>query len=305
MLVKPKLVIITGPTGAGKSALAVEVALELGAEILNADSLAFYRGFDIGSAKPTPAERQSVPHHLFDVADPDDNFSAGDFVRLARPLIDSLTNQGKLPLVVGGTGLYLRSLTRGIFESPGRDDAFRGHLKELAQNGQNLYQLLTSLDPQSAAKIRPFDRARIERALEVFHQTGEGISSHQERHALAERPYNCLTVIVDRPVQELDHILKTRTRAIFDGGLIEETRALLAKGLSSELKPFKTVGYLEATEFLAGRMSLEQARESTFRRTRQLAKRQRTWFRGQCPDGLWMFPAPASVIEVIRDFWVH
>ncbi|MDR2443953.1 MAG: tRNA (adenosine(37)-N6)-dimethylallyltransferase MiaA [Deltaproteobacteria bacterium] len=302
MPIKPKIIVITGPTASGKSAVAIEVAQAITADIINADSMAFYKGFDIGSAKPSNFDRQLVNHHLLDVVAPDSDFTCADFVKLAHPIIRRLYALGRFSLVVGGTGLYIRSLTKGIFNGPGRDDAYRRYLIEQESAGIDLHKMLTKLDPQSAMKIKPSDRARIERALEVLHLTGVGISYHQQLHKLADRPYDFITIIIDRPADELNQIIKTRTERMFKEGLIEETRELLNTGYSPQLKPFKSVGYLEATEFIAHRLTLQEAIESTIKRTKQLVKRQRTWLRGQCPGGLWMKPVATKITKVIRDF---
>jgi tRNA dimethylallyltransferase len=294
---------LTGPTGAGKSALAIALARALGGEIVNADSLAFYRGLDIGSAKPTLSERAAAPHHLLDVVDPDEDFTAADFARLARPLIAEISARGRLPLVVGGTGLYLRTLVRGLFDGPPRDPGFRSRLHQMLESGRSLHHLLSELDPLAAARIKPTERHRLERALEVFHLTGESIVTHQARHALADKHFDALTVIVDLEKRELDERLRIRTQAMFEGGLVEEARGLLEKGYSPSLKPFQAVGYREAVDAALGKIGLGEAMASTLRRTRQLAKRQRTWFRGQMPEGLWMIPDLAAVGRVVEDFW--
>lgn len=302
MEAKPKLVIITGPTGAGKSELALEVALALGGQIINADSLAFYRGLDIGTAKPSFEERRKVPHHLIDILEPNEPFSAADFMRLARPLIFELCSKGLPPLVVGGTGLYLRSLTGGLFEGPGRDQRYRDQLKKMAASGTDLYELLRQKDPDSAAQIKPSDPTRIVRALEVLRLTGEGILAHQRRHALSDRPFEVLTLVIDRPIKESEERLKLRTKGMFEMGLVEELKNLLAQGYAQDCKPFQSVGYRECLAILAGRLDLKQAQELVFIRTRQLAKRQRTWFRGQTPEATWLYPDFSSVLALVKDF---
>jgi tRNA dimethylallyltransferase len=295
-------VVLTGPTGVGKSALAAELAREISGEVINADSLAFYRGLDIGTAKPNAYERAMAPHHLLDVVEPDRDFTAADFLRLARPLIAELAANNRVPLVVGGTGLYLRSLLKGLFEGPARDEAFRASLWERAPDGPALHRMLEALDPLAAARLKPADRPRLERALEVLHLTGESILTHQARHGLSERPYDALTIIVDRGPEEMEARLAARTKAMYEGGLVEEVRALLARGYSPSLKPLRSVGYLEAAEVALGRLDRDSAEAATLVRTRQLAKRQRTWFRGQTPEGLWMEPSREAVVRVVKDF---
>jgi tRNA dimethylallyltransferase len=299
---KPKLVVITGETGSGKSSLAIEIAGELRAEIVNADSLAFYRGMDIGTAKPSISERKGVAHHLFDLVDPDQDFTVADYVKLARPLIFSLLQKGSLPLVVGGTGLYIRSLTQGLFEGPGADMEFRNSLRKKENEGASLYALLADKDPLSVKNIKPTDRVRIERALEVLHLTGESIAVHQRRHALADQPFDVLTVILHRDVDERNERIKLRTERMFEQGLVHETKSLLEQGYSPNLKPLRSVGYLECVKFLNKEMTLPEAMERTVIRTRQLAKRQRTWFKGQFKQGRWMYPYFPEALRVIEDF---
>ncbi|MDR1298025.1 MAG: tRNA (adenosine(37)-N6)-dimethylallyltransferase MiaA [Deltaproteobacteria bacterium] len=299
---RPRLVVVTGPTGTGKSELAVLAAEELGAEIVNCDSLAFYRHLDIGTAKPGPSDRARVPHHLLDILDPDEDFSAADFLRLARPLIAEIISRGKIPLVAGGTGLYLRSLTGGLFEGPGRDQRYRDELMESFARGTDPHALLTGLDPLAAARIKPSDTVRIVRALEVLKLTGRSIVALQQAHALADRPYETLVLVMDRPPEETEARLRLRTGAMLANGLVEETKSLLARGYGPRLKPLRSVGYRECLEYLDGRLTLAEARERIFIRTRQLAKRQRTWFRGQAPEARWTPPDPAVVMPLIREF---
>ncbi len=287
---QPRLIIITGPTGAGKSDLALAAARELGGEIINADSLALYRGFNIGTAKPGPGELAAVPHHLIDVLDPDQSFDAAAYLRAARPLATSLHQAGRPALAVGGTGFYLRALTAGLFEGPGRDDAFRARLAADAAAGMDLHARLAQVDPDTAARLAPADRVRIERALEVHHLSGRPISQWQREHGLAEKPFRTLTIIIDRAPEEMRERLERRTRLMFERGLVAEVEGLLAAGWSPDLKPFGSIGYKETVEHLAGRLSLAEAEEHTLSATRKYAKRQRTWFRGQMPDGHWFHP---------------
>jgi tRNA dimethylallyltransferase len=283
--------------------LALLAAEAIGAEIINADSLAFYKGLDIGAAKPTLAERALAPHHLFDVVEPNEPFDAAAYLRLARPLIVSLNAAGRAPLVVGGTGLYLRSLTKGLFEGPGARPEIRAELKALAQKGQDIYALLVQEDPKAAALLNPHDYVRVERALEVKRATGRSLVDFRESHNLSDRPFKALTLIVDRPTTFLDQDLRRRTEGMFEGGLIEETAALLAQGYGPELKPLRAIGYREAVAYLGGQMTLAAAKEAVYLRSRRLAKRQRTWFRGQTPEGIWVQPNASLIIEIAKRFW--
>ena len=300
----PLLAVITGPTGAGKSDLAVNLASALGGEIINADSMALYCGFDIGTAKPSLAEREKVPHHLIDILAPDQSFDAAAYLRLARPIVEQLTCEGKPALAVGGTGFYLRSLIHGLFEGPGRGDDFRRALALERDAGVDLHARLAKCDPETASRLAPADRVRIERALEVFHLSGRSISEWQREHGLTEKPFRLISFIIDRPPAEMARRLEQRTRLMFERGLMAETEKLLAAGWDLNLKPFGAIGYKEALEHLRGLVTLDEAMEKTITATRRYAKRQRTWFRGQMPEALWYHPDQADEILVkLREFF--
>jgi tRNA dimethylallyltransferase len=300
----PRLAVITGPTGVGKSELALRAALELDGEIINADSLALYRGFDLGTAKPSPADRARVVHHLIDVLDPDESFDAAAYLRAARPLVDRLNRAGRPALAVGGAGFYLRSLTAGLFDGPGRDAQFRASLAAEAAAGADLHARLTALDPETAARLAPADRVRIERALEVHHLTGRAISHWQQEHGLGEKPFQTLTIVLDRPAAELDERLRQRTRAMFEQGLITEMEGLLAAGWPPDLKPLGAIGYREAGQYLGGLLSYEEAVEKTLVATRRYAKRQRTWCRSQMTGALWFHPAETGpILASLKQFF--
>ncbi|MDR3039065.1 MAG: tRNA (adenosine(37)-N6)-dimethylallyltransferase MiaA [Candidatus Adiutrix sp.] len=301
---KPRLAILTGPTGAGKSELAIRAAAILGGEIINADSLALYRGFDLGTAKPSPADRDAAPHHLLDILNPDEDFDAAAYLKAARPLVEGLARAGRPALAVGGTGFYLRALTRGLFNGPGRDEAFRARLARETAAGADLHARLAAVDPDSAARLAPADRMRLERALEVHHLTGRPISHWQREHGLRERPFETLTIVLDRPAAEMEARLERRTRLMFERGLPAEVEGLLRAGWSPDLKPFGAIGYKETLEHLRGLISLEQAEEKTGRATRRYAKRQRTWFRGQMPEARWLQPDQGEeILDLLRNFF--
>jgi len=299
---RPRLAILTGPTGAGKSELALAAALALGGEIINADSLALYRGFDLGTAKPTPADRARVTHHLVDILDPDQDFDAAAYLKAARPLVHDLARAGRPALAVGGTGFYLRALTRGLFSGPGRDKAFRARLA--AEDAGELHARLAAVDPLTADRVSPADRVRLERALEVHHLTGRPISQWQKDHGLRDKPFETLTLVLDRPPEELEARLRRRTGLMFERGLADEVEKLLRAGWAPTLKPFGAIGYRETLDHIRGLISLDQAREKTFLATRRYAKRQRTWFRGQMPEARWFHPdQDAAVLELLRGFF--
>jgi tRNA dimethylallyltransferase len=299
---RPRALVITGETGTGKSALALELATRLNGAIINADSLSFYRGFDIGTAKPTLQERAQAPHHLIDILDPPEHFDAHAFLEKARPLVESLWERGVVPLVVGGTGLYIRSLSRGLFHGPGPDPAFREELRRLEAGGMALHDVLGERDPLAASRISPRDRVRIERALEVLHLTGESIVALQGRHALNDSPFLTLDLVVTMDKDALERRLKERVGGMFAAGLAEETRALLQAFPDPSLKPFQAIGYKETVAYLQGGISLEETQEKVFLNTRRLAKRQRTWLRGQLPGGTRVPPGYGPALELAKVF---
>lgn len=282
--------------------MALALAARLGGEVVNADSMALYRGFDIGTAKPTPEDMGLVPHHLFDVLEPSDHFDAKAYLTLARPIVASVWERGKVPLVTGGTGLYLRSLTKGLFPGPGRDEAFRRGLRDLEGKGADLHGLLRQRDPVAAARINPADRVRVERALEVLHLTGSSITALQESHALKERPFATLSLVVTLPKEELEARIRERVRRMFELGLVAEVEGLLAKGHDPSLKPFQAIGYKETLAHLRGELGLDELRERVVANTKRLAKVQRTWLRGQLPEGVPIAPDPEEAIPLIGRF---
>jgi tRNA dimethylallyltransferase len=297
---------IVGPTAAGKSCVAIQIAQRLGAEIVNADSRQVYRGMDIGTAKPCADELRGVPHHLIDMSDPDTPLDVAEFAALARAAIVEIAGRGRPVLVVGGSGLYLRAIRAGIFAAPPASPAIRARLAGLVgQHGVGyLFECLREIDPETAAWIKPNDLKRIVRALEVYEQTGVPISEHQRRHHFAERPFETLTVGLTLPRESLYRTIDQRFDAMVEAGLVDEVRRLLAKGYDrtwpaalagadedDPLKPvplpLSTIGYREIAGFLRGEMGLAEAIARAKRASRRLAKRQLTWFRAD-PEIVWL-----------------
>ena len=272
---------IVGPTGIGKSALTMYIAECLGAEIVNADSRQLYRGMDIGTAKPGPADRRRVPHHLIDVCAPDEPLDVARFRELARSAIEEIAGRGRPVLVTGGSGFYLKVLKRGIFDGPPAALEIRRELGELAaRHGvEYLYRQLSEVDPEAAGRLEPHDLYRIVRALEVFRVTGMPISLHQRRHSFAELAYDSLTVGLNLPRERLYQAIDRRFDEMIAAGLVEETRALLAAGYRPEAPPLSTIGYKHVAAHLRGELTMEEAIALAKRDTRRLAKRQLTWFR--------------------------
>jgi tRNA dimethylallyltransferase len=298
------LIVVAGPTGSGKSELALRLAQTIGGEIVNYDSVQIYRGFDIGSAKPPAAQRALVPHHLFDIVDADEEINAVDYARRARAVIDAIHSRGTRAVLAGGTFFYLRALLAGLPEMPGRDEAVRERIRAIEAKPAGparLHRWLSKIDPRSGRKIAPADRHRVERALEVWITSGSPISSW-DIDAADELPSIKLALDVDRP--RLGPILDTRVEAMFRAGLIEETRALLER-YPPTARPFGTIGYKEAAAVVRGEMSEAEAIAETRRRTRAYAKRQRTWLRSErnvqwidASDREQAFAAALRIIEV-------
>ena len=279
------LVAIVGPTGSGKSELALSIAEAFSGEIVNCDALQLYRGLDIGTAKTPPDARRGIPHHLIDALDPPMSFSAGDYARAAKEVISGISSRGHLPLVVGGTGFYLRALLGGLPALPGRDDLLRDSLSQREQRRPGaLHKLLRRLEPSAAARIHPRDIQKTTRALEIRLLTGKALPAPAAAVPLSGFRLFQIGLAPERSL--LADAIAARTQQMFRTGLVEEVRVLLKQGLSGEEKPFESLGYKQALAYLRGGISLEQAVESTTIKTRQYAKRQLTWFRGD-PRIIW------------------
>ena len=278
---KTRIVVILGPTSSGKSELAVRLAETCGGEIVNADSMQVYRGMDIGTAKPSPEQRQKVPHHLLDLVEPDAEFSASDFRREAARAISGILERGRRVFVVGGTGLYIKALLKGLVASPSGDESIRRELRETALRvgGAELLRRLAEVDPVTAARLHPNDQVRIVRALEVFRQTGRPISSFRSDHGFVGEFYDALKIGIAVERNELYRRIEERVERMMAEGFPEEVRQLLARGFDPGLKPFRAIGYKELCRYLAGKYSFEEALGLIKRDTRRYAKRQFTWFR--------------------------
>jgi len=288
---KPRLVVILGPTGVGKTAMALALAGRLGGEIVSADSMQVYRGMDIGTAKPTTEERRRTPHHLLDVVDPDEPFDASRYCALAHGIIARLWGEGKPVFVVGGTGLYIRALLGGLIDGPGADEPLRVALKEEAERlgVSHLYGRLRQRDPLAAGRINPRDAVRIVRALEVLELTGRSIVEHQNDHRFRQRPYEALEIGLTLERKELLAGMDGRVEGMIADGFVEEVERLLERGYARSLKPMQSLGYRHLAAYLAGEGDLERAIRLIKRDTRRYAKRQMTWFAAQ-REVLWLAP---------------
>lgn len=277
-----KVIVIAGPTASGKTGLAVEFALKCNGEIVSADSMQIYRGMDIGTAKPTMEERKGIPHHMLDVVDPDEEFSVAQFQQMAKVCIKDILRRGKVPIVAGGTGLYINSLVYNItFSETIADWDYREHLQKIAleQGPLVLHEMLQRVDPKSAGRIHPNNVKRVIRALEVFETTGKPISEHQEesRKIKPEYDYRIFGLEVDRDI--LYRRIEKRTDQMIENGLYEEVEGLLKKGYSPDLVSLQGIGYKEIIMCIQGKCSLDEAIYNIKLGTKHLAKRQMTWFR--------------------------
>jgi tRNA dimethylallyltransferase len=288
---KPRVVIVLGPTAVGKSELALDLAEQIGGEIVNADSQQVYRYMDIGTGKPSSLDRERVHHHLVDVVNPDEDFNAASFRKLAAQAVSQIHDKNRPVLVCGGTGLYLKALTRGLFTGPAQDPELRrSYQQEIDEKGlAALYQRLLAIDPTASSSIHPNDRQRTIRALEVFQLTGKPLSHWQREHAFQEQPYEVLHIGLNRERDELYDLINRRSERMIEDGLLKEMQKLVAKGYGLDLKPLRSLGYRQMGQVLRGVQPLGDALDEMKQETRRLAKRQLTWFRGD-PDIVWYHP---------------
>ena len=300
---RPRIVAVVGPTGAGKTALGIELAKRCEAEIINVDSRQVYRRLDIGSAKPTLEQRAAVRHHLIDVVDPDATFDCAQFRRLALAAIADISARGKRVLLVGGTGLYLKVVLRGLFDGPARDATLRARLRaeEEAAPGA-LHRRLGAVDPAAAARLHPHDHPRLIRALEVYERTGQPMSVWQSAHGFAQRAFDALILGLSLPRVDLYARIAARCQAMLRDGLVDEVRELYASGLDPDLPALRSPGYAEIGEYVRGLCDLPTAVARMTQATRRLAKRQLTWFRGD-PQVLWCVPDLPALEPRAAAFW--
>jgi len=276
------LLVITGPTATGKSEAAVQVAQAVGGEVVSADSMMVYRHMDIGTAKPTREEMRGIPHHLISIIEPDQDYSVAVFQKQAREVIADIQSRGKLPILAGGTGLYIRAvIDRYDFTGACRDESLRaGLLKEVERCGfESLHRRLAEVDRESAARLHPRDVRRVIRALEVYYLTGKPLSSYQKAKEFAEPLYNLLIFGLTMERELLYRRIEQRVDAMIKVGLVEEVEGLLNAGYSTGLTSMQGLGYKEMALYLTGEVSLPRAIELLKRNTRRFAKRQLTWFR--------------------------
>ena len=295
----PPLIAILGPTATGKSALGIAIAERFNGEIINCDSTAVYRGFDIGTDKVPFAERRGIPHHLIDIADPTDEYTAAQFARDAAAVIADLHGKGKLPILVGGTGFYYRALTRGLFPGPGKDAGLRERLEAIARRKgvEALHRMVTRVDPESGARIQPRDLKRLIRALEVYFQTGKPLTAHfEDTVSPLGKDVTVGAIALRMPAAWLADRLARRVVEQFAAGLLDEIRALLAAGVPPGARPFGGLVYRQAMEHLRGVRDEASTRALIAQENRKYARRQLIWFRKE-PNLVW-FDGPGTNAEV-------
>lgn len=301
---KPACIVIAGPTASGKTGFAVQMAMVLSGEIVNADAMQVYRGMDVGTAKPDEGEKRGIPHHLLDVVDPDEPFNAAVYRRLALPVVEALASRNTPCLVVGGTGLYIRSLLGGLMDAPPSDPRLRTqfHAEWETFGPPKLHQRLTDLDPVYARQVHPNDRVRIIRALEIIALTGRSPAMLMSRHRFRDSSLRSLKLCLDMDRKTVYDRINQRAEVMVEKGLVQETRALLDQGYSPDLKPMKAIGYRHMVRCLMGDWSLDEAVEKLKRDTRRYAKRQMTWLKKEA-DMVWIAPDRMNpAIEKARSF---
>jgi tRNA dimethylallyltransferase len=305
---RPPVVVVTGPTAAGKTPLAIELARRFDGEVVNCDSMQVYRYMDIGTGKASAEQRRQVPHHMLDVVTPDVAYSAGRYAREARAAAATIHARGRLVLLTGGTGLYVRAFLEGLVEAGEADSELRGRLERehaaavAAGRPAALHERLAALDPEAARDIHPHDLKRVIRALEICAQGRGGASERRRRHGFGDRPYRSLHLALDPGVAEIDRRSDARCRAMIEAGLLQEVRELRRRGYGPQLRPMQAIGYRHLNPVVDGVDTLDNALARMQRDTRRFARRQRTWLR-KLPEVVWLDPRRPERIEArVKEF---
>jgi tRNA dimethylallyltransferase len=296
---KPKIIIICGPTGIGKTTVAINLAQHFEGEIVGADSMQVYKYMDIGTAKPTAAEQARVVHHMVDFVEPDESFDAAQYAARAREKIIELDQQHITPFVVGGTGLYIKALLYGLFDEKVSDPEIRARLKAEtdARGIQSLYERLGRLDPETASRLHPNDRYRILRALEVIAATGQTISKHHKKHGFFHQPFESLKIGLEMDRTLLYERINRRVDVMISAGFLDEVKGLMARGYSTNLKPMQSIGYRHMVDYIEGRLNWDECVRTLKRDHRRYAKRQLTWF-GADPEIIWKEPRQVEELKL-------
>jgi tRNA dimethylallyltransferase len=297
----PPCVYVAGPTASGKTSLAVELALALGAEVVSADSMLVYRHLDVGTAKPTAGERRGVAHHLVDVVDPDERYDAARFRSDALDALRDIASRGAPAIVAGGTGLYLRALRHGLAAAPAADPEFRAMIasRAAAEGTAPLHAWLASVDPGTARTVHPNDLVRIERALEIFHLTGRPASAVRGEHGFEAQEIDVLYLVLDVPGDELRRRIADRASRMVEAGLVDETRRVMAMGYGPDLPPLGALNYRHAVAHIAGEYGLDPMIERMRTDTWQFARRQTRWFRSE-QGARFVVPDPDALLPLAR-----
>ncbi|MBW2590905.1 MAG: tRNA (adenosine(37)-N6)-dimethylallyltransferase MiaA [Deltaproteobacteria bacterium] len=301
---KPKIIIICGPTGIGKTSVAIKIAETFNGEIISADSMQIYRHMDIGTAKPAPAELARARHHMIDIVNPDEHFDAALFSGIAHKKVLKLDKRRIVPIVAGGTGLYIKALIHGLFGADPADPNIRIKLKEEADahGADFLYKRLAESDPAAAERIHPNDTYRIIRALELAEATGKTISKHHGEHRFADKRYKVLKIGLQIEREALYDRINQRVDVMIEAGLVDEVRGLLERGYSGDLKSMQSIGYRHMVDYIKGRVLLDETIRTLKRDTRRYAKRQMTWFNAD-PKIVWTKPEETEDIMLrVKDF---
>jgi len=297
---KPSIIVICGPTGIGKTSAGIEAAEAFGGGIISADSMQVYKYMDIGTAKPTLEERKRIFHHMIDIIEPDEDFSAAKFALMADEIIERLIRREIIPFLVGGTGLYIKALIKGLFNPGISLDGTRSRLKKEAEKygAETLYKRLLKLDREAADKIHPNDTFRIVRALEVYETTGMTISEHHKKHAFSGNRFNVLKIGVTTERDDLYKRIEKRVDLMVEAGFAEEVKRLLNMNYTAGLKSMQSIGYRHMVEYVTGRISLDETVRILKQDTRRFAKRQMTWFNAD-PEIVWVKPDQANDINLL------
>ncbi|MDA3897536.1 MAG: tRNA (adenosine(37)-N6)-dimethylallyltransferase MiaA [Desulfobacteraceae bacterium] len=301
---KPKVIVICGPTGIGKTKLSLSLAKAFNGCIVGADSMQIYRYMDIGTAKPDSEELSVAPHYLIDVADPDEDFDAAKFARQGRAAVSEISARGCVPLIVGGTGFYVKAILHGLFPASPVDPEIRRKIQEDLQVHDRdwLYDRLRSCDPEAASRIHPNDTYRVTRALEIFEITGYPLSEYQKQHGFMDNPFETLKVCLHMNRKALYERINRRVDLMIDAGLLEEVKSLLERGYSGDLKSMQSIGYRHMVDYINKKFTWDETVYTLKRDTRRFAKRQLTWFR---KDAQMIRKSPddaEEITEMVRKF---
>lgn len=301
---KPKVIVICGPTGIGKTMVGIHLAEKLGGEIISADSMQIYRYMDIGTAKPTADEQSRVLHHMIDIVDPDEDFDAVRFAQMGREKVMQLHQKGVLPVVAGGTGLYIKALLQGLFQANPVDPQIRERLSQEAdENGSSaLHDRLRQVDPDTAGRLHPNDAYRIIRALETIETTGRPISEHHQDHGFADEPFDALKIGLRMDREKLYDRIDQRVDLMIEAELLDEVKKLLGMGYKADLKAMQSIGYRHMAAFIDGSIAWDECIRTLKRDTRRFAKRQFTWF-GADQQIQWYEPDQLNgIIRLVEGF---